>query len=214
MAAQLDELRDMFMGPANKRRRLIDDDDDTGTKRRRTNNNTFVVKRKKQKVPHLANVFAASPAVSDAPGVGKKRKGGRARGPRYGMTGYGRTQHLAHERGNWHPLFSVKRAISEFLPKTYSTQYEKDVYISKDDGKFVSPTFAAQNPNRVNEYHTTATKVRWRKVLGDVMTLRGIGRYQSMTRAPQGFRSQKRWRQAVGQKALFRRHNPYLLNAN
>lgn len=87
--------------------------------------------------------------------------------------------------GSWHPLARVKNAIRDFLPTKYWSTYT------------VKYNFGPGRPSGQKQ----ATKIKWRKVLGDVFSVNKMGRLRYTKGNFKTYENRKRWKQAVGRRA-------------
>ncbi len=97
-------------------------------------------------------------------------------------------QMRALKNGSWHPLARVKNAIADMLPAQYSSRYR------------LSYNFGPGRPSGT----TTATKIKWRKLLGDVFSINGMGRLRYTKGTFKAYANQKIQRRAIGRRAFYR----------
>jgi hypothetical protein len=96
------------------------------------------------------------------------------------------------KKGYWHPLKVVKRTLTELLPASYWSTYPKTVYLGAD-GKFTKAGMG-------HPVTRIATKIKWRKVLGEVVNLHGTGVKAYTKGRFQEYENTKRQRQALSQR--------------
>lgn len=99
---------------------------------------------------------------------------------------------LAARKGGWHPLMRVKNAIKSYLPSAYWTSY---------------PIRWNFGPGR-SSGNGMATKINWKKLLGDAFSMNGLGYLKYTKNYAVPYQNQKRWKQAVGRRAGWRKRGP------
>lgn len=91
----------------------------------------------------------------------------------------------AVRNGSWHPLARVKNAIADMLPSRYSSRYR------------MTYNFGPGRPSGT----TTATKVKWRKLLGDVFAVNGMHGLSYTKGKRKAYSSPKAQRRALSRRA-------------
>lgn len=91
-----------------------------------------------------------------------------------------------------HPLARIKQRITEYLPHKYWSQYPIDY------------NFGPGRPHG----RRIATKIKWKKLLGDVFAINGMTRFKPYSnKPPQAYQSRERWKQGIGHRTNYKNKN-------